>query len=495
MLITCDDIQRIGDEDTLMHFLEEKLNLPIPENVSLKDITSKFSNFVLGLSGSIAEQVLDCQELSVSPGESSGIVLIRFTNELDYVGALRAVAKGMDRRGLNLADLRFICTDECYQPFAFAYFNDPVTEDWDTEVLTIFTWTQENTYIHTSLEHELPVDFFIKGSVVEFDSIHNEKTEYEKEDDLVEENIIHDESKNEIEAPLSQSQGNAFEDHIVELISPDALLAKLENIGIPLEHDWNIYTGSIVTGSPGPFVIDDTKYQHLIKVDPKNSEIVKRVLLRRQQKWKTEPAHLIEILSSHKKQWPWSSANDETEAEQIFSETYPEISTHLNPYKDSLKIKVDKGKFWWELKSSNFYSLLQKPKIVYPTYPGSGHFMRASYDEIGVSTQDYLHSILTSDLSLLAILNSRLFDWYALERFNHSEKKLNLNLSKKNMKNVPIAARTSEQKSELSNLVQQILDAPDSPNVPSLEEEINMLVYDLYELTAAEIALIEEESN
>ena len=29
MLITRDDIQRVGDEETLLHFLKEKLNLPI----------------------------------------------------------------------------------------------------------------------------------------------------------------------------------------------------------------------------------------------------------------------------------------------------------------------------------------------------------------------------------------------------------------------------------------------------------------------------------
>ena len=29
--ITQNDIQRIGDEETLMHFLKEKLNLPIPK--------------------------------------------------------------------------------------------------------------------------------------------------------------------------------------------------------------------------------------------------------------------------------------------------------------------------------------------------------------------------------------------------------------------------------------------------------------------------------
>lgn len=55
-----------------------------------------------------------------------------------------------------------------------------------------------------------------------------------------------------------------------------------------------------------------------------------------------------------------------------------------------------------------------------------------------------------------------------------------------------IADRTKAEKKELSDLVQQVLEAPNSPNVRNLEEEINMLVYDLYDLTPAEIALIEK---
>ena len=84
MLITRDDIQRIGDKDTLLHFLEERLNLPIPEGFPLEDITIKFAKFALGLSGVVANQVLDCQELSISLGESSGIILIRFGSESGY---------------------------------------------------------------------------------------------------------------------------------------------------------------------------------------------------------------------------------------------------------------------------------------------------------------------------------------------------------------------------------------------------------------------------
>ena len=70
-----------------------------------------------------------------------------------------------------------------------------------------------------------------------------------------------------------------------------------------------------------------------------------------------------------------------------------------------------------------------------------------------------------------------------------------MSITKRDMKKFPIADRPDEQKAELSNLVQQILDAPDSLEVPNIEREIDQLVYKLYELTPAEIALIEEESN
>ena len=448
MLITRDDIQRIGDEETLLHFLEEKLNLPIPEGLPLEDITIKFTKFTLGLSGIVANQVLDCQELGVSPGESSGIILIRFNSESDYTEALRAVATGLDRQGRNPADLRFICLNEYFQLFAIAHFSDSESENWQTAVLNTCAWTQENTHIHTSAEHEFPIGFLADIPAIQ---------------------------------PVTPA-------------SPESLISKLENIGSPLSRSYNVHTGCFVTGRAGPFVIDDSKRQELIKDDKKSSEIIKHVLLRSQRKWKTEPACLIEIPSSRKKQWPWSSTDNEEEAEQIFTETYPAVSTHLNSYRNKLKTKVDKGKFWWELKSSN-HSVPHHPKIVYPSNPGIRRSMRASYDAIKLPTQDYLHSILTTDLSLLAILNSKLFNSYAQARFKDPGEELHLNFSKKNMVNAPIAERTDEQKAELSNLVQQILNDPDSAQVRNIEGEIDQLVYELYELTDEEIGLIEEETN
>lgn len=278
-------------------------------------------------------------------------------------------------------------------------------------------------------------------------------------------------------------------------ITQNKLLSKLNNIGVPLSANWNIYTGSIVIGKPSPFVIDDSKLQRLIATNSSCRQVIGRVLLRSQQKWETEPAYLIKILSSSKKEWPWSGANNEAEAERIFEETYPVIQKHLISYRDKLKKKVDSGRYWWELKSTNFCPMLHQPKVVYSSVPGVGRSMQAGYDKKGIPTEEYLHSILPADLHLLAILNSKLFNWYARVRFNKSKEKLHLNLCKKNMDQVPIAAMTIEQKVNLSLLVHRILNNPNSSEVYDIKREINKLVYKLYKLTDAEIALIKEKFN
>ncbi len=120
--------------------------------------------------------------------------------------------------------------------------------------------------------------------------------------------------------------------------------------------------------------------------------------------------------------------------------------------------------------------------------------MRAAYDLSCKFLYAATLFIPTTDLSVLAILNSKLFNWYAQNKFSNPQNK-QLSFTKKNMVEAPIAPRMEEQKVELSDLVQQILDASDSPKVSDIEREIDQLVYKLYELTDAEIALIEEETN
>ena len=454
MLITRDDIQRIGDEDTLLHFLEEKLNLPIPEGLTLEDITIKYPKFALGLSGVVANQVVDCQELGVSPGEPSGIILIRFNSKSDYVEALRAVAAGLDRPGCNPASLCFICMNEYFQPFAFANFNDSASEDWQTAILNIRAWTQENTHVHTSSEHELPVGFVSGGS--------------------------------------SKGSGHKPKIRPIEATSPNTLLVKLKNTGTSLSYYAKVRTG-ILTGFNKAYVINEFKRQQLIDQDNASSDLIKPIL-QPSQKWKTELTYLIWIPTSENGRWPWSDARSEAEAKRIFEKAYPAISVHLDHYEEQLKRRErgNRGKFYWEFTKNTPHSMPKQSKIVY-SY--SRKSIQAAYDTSEALPLFANHFISTEDLTLLAILNSRLFDWYVQQARKTSESNRSWTFKVAFMKAVPVAPRTEVQKAEISALVQQILDNPDSLKVRDIERKIDQLVYKLYELTPAEIALIEEETN
>lgn len=445
MLITREDIQRIGDEETLLHFLEEKLSLPIPEGLPLEDITIKFAKFALGLSGVVANRVLDCQELGVASGEPAGIILIRFNSKSGYAEALRAVAEGLDRQGRKPADLRFICINKSFQPFAFAYFSDSMSGNWDKAVLTIFDWGQNHTRLNTGSEHDLSALFPAR----KIGSSDRSKT----------------------------------------------LLTKLQKIGTRLDKslgkDEGIHSGIGLTYKKA-FVIDDATAEQLIADDPRSKELIK-TFPDKPEKGKWESRNIIYIPSSKNNEWPWSGITDEDEAERIFEKEYPAISAHMRVYKNRIK----KGKrltlFYWEFPPSNIYDKLNRPKIIYKPIRNS---MQAAYDppcEFLCATTLF---ILTTDQSLLAILNSKLFDWYARKKFRAKNSKIKaLHFPKKNIVKAPIAPRTKKQKAELSSLVQLILDNPDSRNVPDIEREIDQLVYELYELTDAEITLIEEETS
>ena len=452
--ITRDDIQRIGDEDTLLHFFEEKLDLPIPEGLPLEDITTKFAKFALGLSGAVANQVVDCQELSVSPGEPSEIILIRFNSESGYPEALRVVAAGLDKLGRNPADLRFICMNEYFQPFAFAHFNNSESGNWQTAILTIFAWTQNHTRINTGSEHELPTGFFSKG-------------------------CSNGRRNNPIIPPI-------------ETASPEEVLIKLKKAGKPLSDYANVCTG-ILTGFNKAYVINEFKRQRLIDQDRASRDLIKPILLP-SHKWKIELTYLIWIPTSENRRWPWSNTRSDAEAKRIFEKAYPAISVHLDHYEEQLKRRKhgNRGKFYWEFTKNNPHSMPKQSKIVY-SY--SRKSIQAAYDTSEALPLFANHFIPTEDLTLLAILNSRLFDWYVQHARRTSESNRSWTFKVAFMKAVPVAPRTEVQKAEISALVQQILDNPDSLKVRDLEWEVDQLVYKLYELTPAEIALIEKGTN
>ena len=274
------------------------------------------------------------------------------------------------------------------------------------------------------------------------------------------------------------------------------LLEKLETIGTPLERcvDEGFYRG-LTIGCNDAFIIDKSIRQHLIFEHAKSGELIKPLLRGRTlKKWKVESTneYMIVMASSVNREWPWSDARSDLEAEQIFAETYPAIHNHLNNYRERLIARDDRGKFYWELRSCTYYAGFAEPKIIYPQTAKS---LYACYDTAETFGVNSIYFIPTSDLSLLAILNSRLFDWYARHKFqsiNDPWAGGRLQFLAQYMKHVPIADRTPAQKAELSRLVERIFADPENDQAREIKRKIDELVYQLYRLTDTEIELIKQ---
>ncbi len=484
--ITRDDIQRISGEEALLHFLAEKLNLPILEGTTLAQIALPLPLAFLGLDKSIADQIIDCHDFSGFPKNALGTrrpFLIRFRSEQNYSEILREVAKILYEKNTDPADILFICANEYFQPFSLAYFNDSNTKDWNVEVLNIFIWTQRNTHINYGSEHVLPAIFFPREPSGQPDNLSQENIEDE-------ETIIPDEPEDDIDASSSEDQNPIVPRFIVKQTSSENLLAKLQSTGAPLSEYGNIYSG-ILTGHDDAFVIDELKQEQLIDQNISSGELIKPILVP-EKRWKARLTYLIWIPSSQNRSWPWSDARNEPEAKRIFDETFPAISAHLSLYENQLKHRSRQGRFYWEFTRSNLYSMPKRPKIV---YPHNGRYLRASYDTSEALPLSPEYFIPTEDLSLLAILNSTLFNWYVQAcRASESDRRNRVGFRKAFMYNVPIAERTEAQKKDLSQLVQQMLAAPISLET-LYKKEVDPLVYELYRLTDAEIALITEQEQ
>ena len=171
--VTPHDIHSIDNFDTLLDFLQEKLDWPIPEGVELEEIAFPWSLADLDLDEPTEGQIIDCWQLPPFPtnqlelefSESIqpwGIFFVQFKSESIYRTSLRQVLRGLvERRDRdpNLPiwkhdQLLFICTTDDFQHFAFAHFAS--TENWRRAVLSIFSWEQGDTHLRTLCEYNLP---------------------------------------------------------------------------------------------------------------------------------------------------------------------------------------------------------------------------------------------------------------------------------------------------------------------------------------------------
>ena len=169
------------------------------------------------------------------------------------------------------------------------------------------------------------------------------------------------------------------------------LLNKIrENSTTLIEYCGGQIQSGIKTGFNKAFIIDAETRDCLIDEDPRSVEIIK-------------PCVVGDDIRKHEIQFReryliWTYIG-------VPITHYPAVFNHLQQFEERLVRRQDQGEHWWELRSCSYYDEFEKPKIVYPDI---GMNCRFCFDESGLFSTNTTYFIPTSDLYLLALLNSRI---------------------------------------------------------------------------------------
>ena len=275
-----------------------------------------------------------------------------------------------------------------------------------------------------------------------------------------------------------------------------ALKRKIEEVGKPLE-DWdiNIYRG-IITGCNEAFVIDEAKREELISQDPRSAEIIKPLLRGRDiKRYRVQWAGLYMLATGYDLDVP----ND-----------YPAIYNHLQTIGEQIESgrirgrgkgvfnRDDQGENWWNLRACAYYPEFEKEKVLYPNMT---KFLPFVYDSNGFYTNDKSF-IITGENNLKYLtgyFNSRVAAKWIRENCPELQGGTR-ELRKVFFENIlipPVTEANQHLATQIETRVDQILAAKDTcpdADVSELENEIDQIVYLLYNLTPEEITIAEEKS-
>ena len=136
-------------------------------------------------------------------------------------------------------------------------------------------------------------------------------------------------------------------------------------------------------------------------------------------------------------------------------------------------------------------------KILVQRITGGSKPLKAAYDNQSLYNKESINNIILKDDSpvktkfILALLNSKLINWFYTMQFTN-ESNLAVNLSKTYLSQIPIALPTNE--TVFISIVDEILlikKENNLANTQALEDKLDRLIYQLYDLTQEEIKIIE----
>jgi hypothetical protein len=261
----------------------------------------------------------------------------------------------------------------------------------------------------------------------------------------------------------------------------------------------------VLTGLTEAFVIDEATKGKILAHDLNSAELIKPFLLGRNitpYGAGKNSNYLILVPKGFtiKRNLPTNSKNYVSEppprygsmefddAWNWFSKKYPGVANHLIQFKDKAEKRTDKGDFWWELRACDYYDKFESPKIMYQVLQVKPCFI---YDENGMFCNNSMWFIPSDDKVLLGILNSKM-GWWLISKYCTAIQN-GYQLIWKYFSQIPIATGNASIQSKINTLVNKLLSIKQNPSADTtdLENEIDQLVYQLYDLTEEEIRIVE----
>lgn len=233
------------------------------------------------------------------------------------------------------------------------------------------------------------------------------------------------------------------------------LMRKIRERGTPLVEFLGAkpYRG-VLTGLNEAFLIDDATRAALIRTDPVCAEIIKPYLRGQDiKRWAPDWQGLwmIVLKSSANCSWPWAEAGDN--AEVVFSRSYPSLHAHLKPLQDRLMARQDQGRYWWELRSCDYYAAFEQAKMLYQEIQFLPQY---AFSDSPLYGNNKVFLLPTADRYLLAVLNSPLMWWHNWRYLPHMKDEA-LNPAGFRMETLPIAEPTPEIRTETEERVTALI--------------------------------------
>lgn len=249
--------------------------------------------------------------------------------------------------------------------------------------------------------------------------------------------------------------------------------------------EWKISINrGVLTGYNEAFIIDEAKRNELVKADAKNAEVIRPILKGREiekyfTKW--EGDYLINSHNGSKAQ----------KIKRVDIDKYPKLKKYLDLFKEKLEQRLDQGDTIYNLRNCAYLNEFSKEKIIWKRI---GSLLRFSYSDSEIFCLDSTCIATGEKIKYLtALLNSKLCNYQLFESAPKTGMG-DLIISVQALEPLLVYYPTDKEQKQIEKLVDEILKKKKANHdTTSLEKEIDVLVYHLYELTYDEVKIIDKD--